>query len=169
MFHFSFACNRLVIMCRAHQFQCIWRIFSGITGDYQHLQTAHPRFVYFKTQSRRYFRIIMGVKPSFSFTLQNLSSIDFENYLFILGFQLHHFKSQIIVLFAFNVLGFYFTRKNSAPLWQTNDENFILSLQVYSLMSKCWAYNYEERPCFSILENQLKSLMQEKRDNGHDY
>lgn len=41
--------------------------------------------------------------------------------------------------------------------------------KVYSLMNECWAYNFEERPCFSVLENKLKSMMQEKRDNGHDY
>lgn len=59
--------------------------------------------------------------------------------------------------------------KNSTSSHQTNDTMSLFCFQVYSLMNECWAYNFEERPCFSVLENKLKSMLQEKRDNGHDY
>ncbi|XP_061884667.1 tyrosine-protein kinase JAK2-like [Entelurus aequoreus] len=36
--------------------------------------------------------------------------------------------------------------------------------KVYSLMSQCWAYNFEERPCFSFLEDQFESMMQKGRE-----
>ncbi|XP_053178759.1 tyrosine-protein kinase JAK2 [Scomber japonicus] len=37
--------------------------------------------------------------------------------------------------------------------------------KVYSLMKQCWAYNFEERPCFSTLGNQIETIMQDERDN----
>lgn len=37
--------------------------------------------------------------------------------------------------------------------------------QVYGLMKQCWAYNFEERPCFSSLGKQIETIMQEERDN----
>lgn len=36
-------------------------------------------------------------------------------------------------------------------------------------MNECWAYDFEERPCFSILENQIQSMMQEERENSEGY
>ncbi|XP_061739337.1 tyrosine-protein kinase JAK2 [Nerophis ophidion] len=36
--------------------------------------------------------------------------------------------------------------------------------KVCSLMSQCWAYNFEERPCFSFLEDQFESIMQKGRE-----
>ncbi|KAG7230674.1 hypothetical protein INR49_025391 [Caranx melampygus] len=35
------------------------------------------------------------------------------------------------------------------------------SPQVYSLMKQCWAYNSDERPCFSSLVNQIETIMQD--------
>lgn len=37
--------------------------------------------------------------------------------------------------------------------------------KVYSLMKHCWAYNFEERPCFSSLGNQIETIMQDERDS----
>uniref|UniRef100_A0AAQ4QLF3 Tyrosine-protein kinase n=1 Tax=Gasterosteus aculeatus aculeatus TaxID=481459 RepID=A0AAQ4QLF3_GASAC len=37
--------------------------------------------------------------------------------------------------------------------------------EVYGLMKQCWAYNFEERPCFSSLGKQIETIMQEERDN----
>ncbi|TKS74385.1 Tyrosine-protein kinase JAK2 [Collichthys lucidus] len=36
---------------------------------------------------------------------------------------------------------------------------------VYSLMNECWAYDFEERPCFSSLGNQIETIMQDEREN----
>lgn len=41
----------------------------------------------------------------------------------------------------------------------------LLWRQVYSLMKECWAYDYENRPCFSILGNQIETIMQDEREN----
>nr|XP_033936625.1 tyrosine-protein kinase JAK2-like isoform X1 [Pseudochaenichthys georgianus]XP_033936626.1 tyrosine-protein kinase JAK2-like isoform X1 [Pseudochaenichthys georgianus] len=37
--------------------------------------------------------------------------------------------------------------------------------KVYSLMRQCWAYDFEERPCFSGLGNQIEAIMQDEREN----
>nr|QHD18498.1 Janus kinases 3 [Trachinotus ovatus] len=37
--------------------------------------------------------------------------------------------------------------------------------KVYSLMMQCWAYNFDERPCFSSLGNQIEIIMQDDREN----
>ncbi|KAM4548831.1 tyrosine-protein kinase JAK2 isoform 1-T3 [Odontesthes bonariensis] len=37
--------------------------------------------------------------------------------------------------------------------------------KVYSLMKQCWAYNFDERPCFSSLGNQIDAIMQDEREN----
>ncbi|XP_010740404.3 tyrosine-protein kinase JAK2 [Larimichthys crocea] len=37
--------------------------------------------------------------------------------------------------------------------------------KVYSLMNECWAYDFEERPCFSSLGNQIETIMQDEREN----
>ncbi|XP_040895348.1 tyrosine-protein kinase JAK2 [Toxotes jaculatrix] len=37
--------------------------------------------------------------------------------------------------------------------------------KVYSLMKQCWAYNFDERPCFSSLGNQIETIMQDEREN----
>ncbi|XP_059197963.1 tyrosine-protein kinase JAK2 [Centropristis striata] len=37
--------------------------------------------------------------------------------------------------------------------------------KVYSLMKQCWAYDFEERPCFSELGNQIETIMQDEREN----
>lgn len=37
--------------------------------------------------------------------------------------------------------------------------------KVYSLMKQCWEYNFEERPCFFSLGNQIETIMQEEREN----
>ncbi|KAM3619642.1 uncharacterized protein V6R79_011176 [Siganus canaliculatus] len=37
--------------------------------------------------------------------------------------------------------------------------------QVYALMKKCWAYDFEERPCFFSLGNQVETIMQDDREN----
>nr|XP_020452292.1 tyrosine-protein kinase JAK2-like [Monopterus albus] len=37
--------------------------------------------------------------------------------------------------------------------------------KVYSLMKQCWAYNFDERPCFSSLGNQIEVIMQDEREN----
>ncbi|KAM9796670.1 tyrosine-protein kinase JAK2 isoform X1 [Syngnathus typhle] len=34
--------------------------------------------------------------------------------------------------------------------------------KVYGLMRQCWVYNFEERPCFSSLEDQIEIIMQEE-------
>ncbi|XP_056132816.1 tyrosine-protein kinase JAK2 [Lampris incognitus] len=35
--------------------------------------------------------------------------------------------------------------------------------KVYSLMEQCWAYNSEERPCFSSLSDEIESITPEER------
>ncbi|XP_061634830.1 tyrosine-protein kinase JAK2 isoform X1 [Phyllopteryx taeniolatus] len=40
--------------------------------------------------------------------------------------------------------------------------------KVYGLMRQCWVYNFEERPCFSSLEDQLEIIMREERENLRD-
>ncbi|KAM9358551.1 tyrosine-protein kinase JAK2 [Symphorus nematophorus] len=37
--------------------------------------------------------------------------------------------------------------------------------KVYGLMKECWAYEFEERPCFSSLGNQIEIIMQDEREN----
>ncbi|XP_062251309.1 tyrosine-protein kinase JAK2 [Platichthys flesus] len=37
--------------------------------------------------------------------------------------------------------------------------------KVYSLMKECWAYNFDERPCFYSLGNQIETIMQDDREN----
>ncbi|XP_023282260.1 tyrosine-protein kinase JAK3 [Seriola lalandi dorsalis] len=37
--------------------------------------------------------------------------------------------------------------------------------KVYSLMKQCWAHNFDERPCFSSLGNQIETIMQDDREN----
>uniref|UniRef100_A0A7N6BWS5 Tyrosine-protein kinase n=1 Tax=Anabas testudineus TaxID=64144 RepID=A0A7N6BWS5_ANATE len=37
--------------------------------------------------------------------------------------------------------------------------------KVYNLMKQCWAYDFDERPCFSSLGNQIETIMQEEREN----
>eukprot|EP00064_Thunnus_orientalis_P013914 superscaffoldBa00002335_g13955 len=37
--------------------------------------------------------------------------------------------------------------------------------RVYSLMKQCWAYNFEERPCFPTLGDQIETIMQDEREN----
>uniref|UniRef100_A0A4W6CM24 Tyrosine-protein kinase n=1 Tax=Lates calcarifer TaxID=8187 RepID=A0A4W6CM24_LATCA len=37
--------------------------------------------------------------------------------------------------------------------------------KVYSLMKQCWAYNFEERPSFTSLGNQIEAIMQDEREN----
>nr|XP_057928354.1 tyrosine-protein kinase JAK2 [Doryrhamphus excisus] len=37
--------------------------------------------------------------------------------------------------------------------------------KVYTLMTQCWTYNFEERPCFSSLEDDIDSIMREEREN----
>ncbi|XP_061680905.1 tyrosine-protein kinase JAK2 isoform X2 [Syngnathoides biaculeatus] len=37
--------------------------------------------------------------------------------------------------------------------------------KVYGLMRQCWVYNFEERPCFSSLEDQIEVIMREEREN----
>ncbi|KAK5907108.1 hypothetical protein CesoFtcFv8_004991 [Champsocephalus esox] len=37
--------------------------------------------------------------------------------------------------------------------------------KVYSLMRQCWAYDFEERPCFSGMGNQIEAIMQDEREN----
>lgn len=38
-------------------------------------------------------------------------------------------------------------------------------MQVYGMMKECWQYNFTERPCFSLLGNQIEAIMQDERDN----
>nr|WTM56513.1 JAK3 protein [Lateolabrax maculatus] len=38
-------------------------------------------------------------------------------------------------------------------------------LKVYSLMKQCWAYDFEERPSFSSIENQIENITQDEREN----
>uniref|UniRef100_A0A8C4IQV1 Tyrosine-protein kinase n=1 Tax=Dicentrarchus labrax TaxID=13489 RepID=A0A8C4IQV1_DICLA len=38
-------------------------------------------------------------------------------------------------------------------------------LKVYGLMKECWAYDFEERPCFSSLANEIETIMQDEREN----
>lgn len=38
-------------------------------------------------------------------------------------------------------------------------------MQVYGMMKECWQYNFTERPCFSLLGNQIEVIMQDERDN----
>nr|XP_019953859.1 PREDICTED: tyrosine-protein kinase JAK2-like isoform X1 [Paralichthys olivaceus] len=37
--------------------------------------------------------------------------------------------------------------------------------KVHSLMKECWAYNFDERPCFYSLGNQIEMIMQDDREN----
>uniref|UniRef100_A0AAQ5XUV6 Tyrosine-protein kinase n=1 Tax=Amphiprion ocellaris TaxID=80972 RepID=A0AAQ5XUV6_AMPOC len=37
--------------------------------------------------------------------------------------------------------------------------------KVYSLMKQCWAYSFDERPCFSSLGDQIETIMQDEREN----
>ncbi|KAF3690776.1 Tyrosine-protein kinase JAK2 [Channa argus] len=37
--------------------------------------------------------------------------------------------------------------------------------KVYNLMKQCWAYDFDERPCFPSLGNQIETIMQEEREN----
>ncbi|XP_035033038.1 tyrosine-protein kinase JAK2 [Hippoglossus stenolepis] len=37
--------------------------------------------------------------------------------------------------------------------------------KVYRLMKECWAYNFDERPCFYSLGNQIETIMQDDREN----
>ncbi|TWW58077.1 Tyrosine-protein kinase JAK2 [Takifugu flavidus] len=37
--------------------------------------------------------------------------------------------------------------------------------KVYGMMKECWQYNFTERPCFSLLGNQIEVIMQDERDN----
>ncbi|KAM7409604.1 hypothetical protein PAMA_001203 [Pampus argenteus] len=37
--------------------------------------------------------------------------------------------------------------------------------KVFSLMKQCWAYNFEERPCFSTLATQIETIMQDERES----
>ncbi|KAM9848338.1 tyrosine-protein kinase JAK2 [Aulostomus maculatus] len=37
--------------------------------------------------------------------------------------------------------------------------------KVYALMKQCWMYNFEERPCFSNLGDQIELIMMEEREN----
>ncbi|TDH08715.1 hypothetical protein EPR50_G00100370 [Perca flavescens] len=37
--------------------------------------------------------------------------------------------------------------------------------KVYNLMMQCWVYNFEERPCFSDLGNQIETIMQDERES----
>ncbi|XP_078114868.1 tyrosine-protein kinase JAK2 [Sander vitreus] len=37
--------------------------------------------------------------------------------------------------------------------------------KVYNLMKQCWVYNFEERPCFSDLGNQIETIMQDERES----
>ncbi|XP_069009474.1 tyrosine-protein kinase JAK2 isoform X1 [Embiotoca jacksoni] len=37
--------------------------------------------------------------------------------------------------------------------------------KVYSLMKQCWAYNFDDRPCFSSLGNEIETIMQDEREN----
>uniref|UniRef100_A0A8D3DD56 Tyrosine-protein kinase n=1 Tax=Scophthalmus maximus TaxID=52904 RepID=A0A8D3DD56_SCOMX len=36
--------------------------------------------------------------------------------------------------------------------------------QVYGLMKQCWTYNYNERPCFYSLGNQIETILQDDRE-----
>ncbi|XP_031715469.1 tyrosine-protein kinase JAK2 isoform X1 [Anarrhichthys ocellatus] len=37
--------------------------------------------------------------------------------------------------------------------------------KVYCLMKQCWAYDFEERPCFSSLGKQIENIMQGERES----
>ncbi|XP_034386482.1 tyrosine-protein kinase JAK2 isoform X2 [Cyclopterus lumpus] len=37
--------------------------------------------------------------------------------------------------------------------------------KVYCLMKQCWAYDFEERPCFSSLGKQIETIVQEERES----
>ncbi|KAA8589465.1 hypothetical protein FQN60_012830 [Etheostoma spectabile] len=37
--------------------------------------------------------------------------------------------------------------------------------KVYNLMKQCWEYDFEERPCFSDLGNQIETIMQDERES----
>uniref|UniRef100_A0A3Q0RRZ4 Tyrosine-protein kinase n=1 Tax=Amphilophus citrinellus TaxID=61819 RepID=A0A3Q0RRZ4_AMPCI len=37
--------------------------------------------------------------------------------------------------------------------------------KVYSLMRQCWAYDFDERPYFSTLGNQIETIIQDEREN----
>ncbi|XP_029004064.1 tyrosine-protein kinase JAK2 [Betta splendens] len=37
--------------------------------------------------------------------------------------------------------------------------------RVYNLMQQCWAYDFDERPSFSNLGNQIEAVMQDEREN----
>ncbi|XP_077389935.1 tyrosine-protein kinase JAK2 [Festucalex cinctus] len=36
--------------------------------------------------------------------------------------------------------------------------------KVYGLMKQCWVYNFEERPCFSSLDDQIEVIIQEEAE-----
>uniref|UniRef100_A0A672JTM0 Tyrosine-protein kinase n=1 Tax=Salarias fasciatus TaxID=181472 RepID=A0A672JTM0_SALFA len=38
--------------------------------------------------------------------------------------------------------------------------------KVYSLMKQCWKYNFDERPCFTTLGNQIETIIQDDRENA---
>lgn len=33
------------------------------------------------------------------------------------------------------------------------------------MMKECWGYDFEERPCFSNLGNQIETIMQDERES----
>uniref|UniRef100_A0A3Q4G7N9 Tyrosine-protein kinase n=1 Tax=Neolamprologus brichardi TaxID=32507 RepID=A0A3Q4G7N9_NEOBR len=37
---------------------------------------------------------------------------------------------------------------------------------VYLLMRQCWAHDFDERPCFSNLGNQIETMIQDERENS---
>ncbi|XP_061594508.1 tyrosine-protein kinase JAK2 [Cololabis saira] len=37
--------------------------------------------------------------------------------------------------------------------------------KVYSLIMECWAYDFDDRPCFSSLGNQIETLIQDERES----
>lgn len=61
------------------------------------------------------------------------------------------------------------SRCSMSPRKEREINIFFILYQAYSLMKSCWAYNFEERPCFSILGNQIESIMQDERDNPHGW
>uniref|UniRef100_A0A3Q4GD16 non-specific protein-tyrosine kinase n=1 Tax=Neolamprologus brichardi TaxID=32507 RepID=A0A3Q4GD16_NEOBR len=38
--------------------------------------------------------------------------------------------------------------------------------KVYLLMRQCWAHDFDERPCFSNLGNQIETMIQDERENS---
>ncbi|XP_056270977.1 tyrosine-protein kinase JAK2 [Pseudoliparis swirei] len=40
--------------------------------------------------------------------------------------------------------------------------------KVYSLMKQCWAFDFQERPCFSSLGEQLETIEQEERERERE-